>query len=515
MAYDPNRVHSDVASCLDEIARAVKGEEVRGSIYDAIELIDARSVTSEATMEAIANNAITNICLRFTLYEETSRGICSARANIVYELISAKKPIVPYIFITQNATTETENIFTRLYSLTSTSTVTGNSRPQIKCYRISQDASALDCYTITFSNSITNEVEWTKTTVPISGGSSDILPPLNITFTLDSANTSYIECDTSWEDIEEYMDNKYGTWHDYEAWGELSRNCILIDKRVDQYSTDNRVYTLIGVDWPRTITGFSTPRLLFAKQSRDNDSYASNNVHYISFEWETRWDLSDSQYDFEEFDGSTGGGDSYTAGDAIDITNNVISIGEPVYITMTEGANGIADTSFIVSITEANFLAKFGIGAKDLMAILSGSYNVAKLGIKVLDDTSTSMDAYLDKIPILDIRYSKYDEELSLSEAATMIFIWDHCIYEFVVNVEYSDEFRGTVSKINGYIAKTKVTSNGYGITGSGNSISVDTSVIQKKLTSTNAGTGISITNDGQGNPVISLDLPQAEGGGF
>lgn len=41
------------------------------------------------------------------------------------------------------------------------------------------------------------------------------------------------------------------------------------------------------------------------------------------------------------------------------------------------------------------------------------------------------------------------------------------------------------------------------------------TEVIQTKLTSTNAGTGISITNDAQGNPVISLDLPQAEGGGF
>lgn len=37
----------------------------------------------------------------------------------------------------------------------------------------------------------------------------------------------------------------------------------------------------------------------------------------------------------------------------------------------------------------------------------------------------------------------------------------------------------------------------------------------QKKLTSTNAGTGISIANDNLGNPVISLDLPQAEGGGF
>jgi len=39
--------------------------------------------------------------------------------------------------------------------------------------------------------------------------------------------------------------------------------------------------------------------------------------------------------------------------------------------------------------------------------------------------------------------------------------------------------------------------------------------VIQKKLSSTNAGTGISITNDAQGNPVISLDLAQAEGGAF
>jgi len=59
-----------------------------------------------------------------------------------------------------------------------------------------------------------------------------------------------------------------------------------------------------------------------------------------------------------------------------------------------------------------------------------------------------------------------------------------------------------------------KTKSNG-GITTDSNGAYVDTSVIQKKLSSTNAGTGISITDDAQGNPVISLDLPQAEGGGF
>lgn len=44
MANTPINTHADVEACLQDILNAVKGEEVRGSIYDAIQLIDTRSV---------------------------------------------------------------------------------------------------------------------------------------------------------------------------------------------------------------------------------------------------------------------------------------------------------------------------------------------------------------------------------------------------------------------------------------------------------------------------------------
>jgi hypothetical protein len=43
MANTPINTHADVEACLQDILNAVKGEEVRGSIYDAIQLIDTRS----------------------------------------------------------------------------------------------------------------------------------------------------------------------------------------------------------------------------------------------------------------------------------------------------------------------------------------------------------------------------------------------------------------------------------------------------------------------------------------
>ena len=79
-----------------------------------------------------------------------------------------------------------------------------------------------------------------------------------------------------------------------------------------------------------------------------------------------------------------------------------------------------------------------------------------------------------------------------------------------------SGEISTISAQIAPYITYQKKLTEGTGIDiRSNGTISVDTTAIQKKLTSTNAGTGISITNDAQGNPVISLDLPQAEGGGF
>ena len=105
MPYDPTHVHADVATCLDDIARAVKGEEVRGSIYDAIELIDARSVQLEtdarAQMQTTANNIMHAFSPRFVLYEETGTGYGTITGSQMYNAVRDKEPIIPYIFTTQ------------------------------------------------------------------------------------------------------------------------------------------------------------------------------------------------------------------------------------------------------------------------------------------------------------------------------------------------------------------------------------------------------------------------------
>lgn len=414
--------HTDVQDALNTIMEAYKGEEIRGSIYDAIALIDTRSTAMEEIVGGNVDNIVETKIPTFDITYTISAEV--ATCNRTYEDIKAKidsgkKPL--FYIITPSASDPSILIRHACTVNFTEESYDGGYFYRIHLYYIDADSSYLHVYRnrILHYSARIHLNSSDEYSIPIGGGGG-----------------SYTE-------------------------GEG------IDINNGEISVKLRS---------------SNPGLAF-----DNDG----NLY------------------------ATGSGGSYTEGDGIDITNNVISIDEPVYITMTEGANGIVDTSFITSITEANFLAKFSIDVKDLMAIFSGSYNVAKLGIKVYDDTSTSMDAYLDKIPILDVRYSKYDEELLLSEGAKMIFIWDHCLYEFNVNVEYSDEFRGTISKINGYIAKASIISEGYGIDSAGNSVSVNTNVIQKKLTSTNAGTGISIANDDQGNPVISLELPQAEGGGF
>lgn len=89
----PIETHEDVEQCLQDILLAEKGEQVRGTIFDAIQLIDARSVALEQHINDevgnIVNNAINNngnvpihpiIVLRST--SETTRDISSI--NVTY-----------------------------------------------------------------------------------------------------------------------------------------------------------------------------------------------------------------------------------------------------------------------------------------------------------------------------------------------------------------------------------------------------------------------------------------------
>lgn len=510
----PVHQHAEVEACLNDILNAVKGEEVRGSIYDAIQLIDQRSIALEneirGSVEDIADEAVAKVINSFDLiYTFDSYGgiTCNRTFTDIGDImfsVGGKSPT--YYIIAPNENTPKAAIGETVLAMVTP----GDEFYESYIYTITETGLYSNITTINeyHIKHYQDRITFTDKTFQVQ---PKLIPGSNIT--IDETDPEHPVINSTGGgggSAESFVINI----------NDIPPAALYINK------TFNEIITQIGQDYGlirvflnykdgyfnRKVEGIISHYESYGQEAhiqfRFNISNDKNNtIRYYLLELDNEFSLED-EYTQENQAKITGG-------DAIDITNNVISIGEPVYITMTEGANGIVDTSFIVSITEANFLAKFGIGAKDLMAILSGSYNVAKLGIKVYDDTSISMDAYLDKIPILDIRYSKYDEELSLAEGATMIFIWNHCTYEFTVNVEYSDEFRGTISKINGSVLKTLTVDTGYGINAGTNSISVDTSVIQKKLTSANAGTGISIANDGQGNPVISLDLPQAEGGGF
>lgn len=535
--------HTDVQDALNTIMEAYKGEEVRGSIYDAIALIDTRSYAMEdivgQNVEPIVENIIGNYIDITDLVYTIDDGVvtCNKTYTEIIEILSGSKRLVFYV---------SPSFTSAVYLCIGTIAPAYSSEEylDVKLYYIDYDyGNVLHYCSIThFADRIRlNGDTATSIQAKLTAGANITIDPITNIISATGGGGSYSEgygIDITNDEIsvklrssnpglaftndgELYATGSGGSAESFVInINDIPPAALYINK------TFNEIITQIGQDYGlirvflnykdgyfnRKVEGIISHYESYGQEAhiqfRFNISNDKNNtIRYYLLELDNEFSLED-EYTQENQS-------KLTAGTGINITNNVISIDEPVYITMTEGANGIVDTSFIVSITEANFLAKFGIGAKDLMAILSGSYNVAKLGIKVYDDTSISMDSYLDKIPILDIRYSKYDEELSLAEGATMIFIWNHCTYEFTVNVEYSDEFRGTISKINGSVLKTLIANTGYGINSGTNSISVDTSVIQKKLASVNAGTGISITNDGNGNPVISLDLPQAEGGGF
>lgn len=67
----PVHQHAEVEACLKDILNAVKGEEVRGSIYDAIQLIDQRSIALENeirdSVEDIADEAVAKVINSFDL----------------------------------------------------------------------------------------------------------------------------------------------------------------------------------------------------------------------------------------------------------------------------------------------------------------------------------------------------------------------------------------------------------------------------------------------------------------
>ena len=631
MAYDPNRVHSDVASCLDEMARAVKGEEVRGSIYDAIELIDARSVQLEtdarATMQTTANETMAAYCPQFILYEEEHIGVCNIGANVLYRAISEKTPIIPYIYISMTPSTAEQNIFNnRIYSITSHVSLIQN-RPIINSYEVNSDASELICYTITFDSSISNTVTWAKTTVPISGGgggsytegdgidinNDEISVKLRssnpgLAFTNDGelyatgsgGSYSGYECISVYNNVISLLYG-YGLTVEYDSLNdiyELVPDYTYVQQKLDPgYGLDIRpgtgastnpvisilpgtfmpyydigdgltvVYdslndtSTLAVDFSYINTLITLPiaasgTTRAGKIDYINTTYASelefSQVFNVSLEklldisskkdvsnitlfanqtasgtYPTYFTVDNIQHEHREnlwdtfviyFSGvnesATGMqsfmltlGFYYTSGEISSISAQIAP-----YITyqkkLTEGTGIDISSNGTVSVDTTTIQGKLTTGP----------------GISI--DANNEIDTFVVKIGHLDVTSTPtinhtFQELYSRSDTAygeMPVYLWysdNSHVYTTAVGTYTIGNGGATFKFYTGdathyeYRQYSLTTNDELTMT------SRSTEVIQTKLTSTNAGTGISITNDAQGNPVISLDLPQAEGGGF
>jgi hypothetical protein len=95
--------HGDVQTCLNDIMNAVKGEEVRGSIHDAIALIDDRSVNLEQEIreevsdivEPIVEDVIDVTDLVYTIDNGTIT--CNKTYAEIMEILSGSKRLVFYV----------------------------------------------------------------------------------------------------------------------------------------------------------------------------------------------------------------------------------------------------------------------------------------------------------------------------------------------------------------------------------------------------------------------------------
>ena len=215
-------------------------------------------------------------------------------------------------------------------------------------------------------------------------------------------------------------------------------------------------------------------------------SIYNNNVEKFSFTFHCDEPEEYITYSYETVAIGGGGGGSYTNGDGIDITNDEISV------KLRSTDPGLAFDS------NGNLYATGGSGGSDFSVFIYHSSSQLYCNHYYSDIyNEVQSRQYPDFNIIVDYHPSSpavkyYHGQITSCNSSAIRFRFDISTETTTHIVEYVLNSNDELSLDNDYIQEN-----------------------QKKLSSTNAGTGISITNDAQGNPVISLDLPQAEGGGF
>ena len=410
MANTPINVHPDVASCLQDILDAVKGEEVRGSIYDAIQLIDTRNVAvvdevrdtvSQIVDTSILNSNVTSVSPMFTfinnfgqitdyaiLYTGGTNGSCNITSSDLHTLINGTRGL--YIRI------KFEDV---------------------------------DGYVTAIAKAFIDEddnMHIIATTVLYNGDEHAYVVTM---YDIYYAGDEIWGCNYTGEKILTGDGYTPGQGINIESWGDEEEVSVRIRP--------------------------TNPGLAFDEYG---NLYATGG----------------------------GGGGSYTNGNGIDITNDEISV------KLRSTNPGLAFDS------NGNLYATGGSGGSDYSVFIYHSSNQLYCNHRYSDIyNEVQSRQYPDFNIIVDYHPSMpfvkyYHGQITNCNSSAIRFRFDISTETTTHIVEYVLNSNDELSLDNDYVQEN-----------------------QKKLSSTNAGTGISIANDAQGNPVISLDLPQAEGGGF
>ena len=154
-------IHSDVQSALNDIIIANKGEEVRGSIYDALALVDARTDMLDQDIRNDANDIVHSefgFSIQFDLKGAGETSTSSKTIAQINEALALNKCIIANVKYGGKWR----------YSMTCVVQAYSAGTYEMTVYAPTEDGENIEIFEI-ISSGWTN-VTYTRTVVPISGG---------------------------------------------------------------------------------------------------------------------------------------------------------------------------------------------------------------------------------------------------------------------------------------------------------------------------------------------------------
>lgn len=516
----PVHQHAEVEACLKDILNAVKGEEVRGSIYDAIQLIDQRSIALENeirdSVEDIADEAVAKVINSFDLiYTFDSYGgiTCNRTFTDIGDIMfSAGGKSPTYYIIAPNENTpkaaigETvlamvtpgdEFYESYIYTITETglySNITTINEYHIKHY---QDRITFTDKTfqvqpkLTPGNNIT--IDETDPEHPVinstggGGGSAE-----SFVININDIPPAPLYINKTFNEIITQIGQDYGlirVFLNYKD-GYFNRKVEGIISHYESYGQEAHI------------------------QFRFNISNDKNNtIRYYLLELDNEFSLEDEYTQENQA--------KLTDGDAIDITNNVISVSPKTNGGITVDSNGVSvDTSKIqAKLTPGTNITIDNTDPANPVISSTGGGSSYTAGVGIDIDSNNKISTFKIKIahlnasgtPTINHTWAEISNAVEVYGSIPCYLYYSHgsvmcdsvtgaytagntaIIIKFTCIYGNTIELRKYTLMSDGTFTMTERTTTNY----------------QPKLT---AGTGISI--DPTTN-TISLDLPQAEGGGF